>query len=353
LEEAVNVPGVLGFAAALGTPADLARREGSGKTVMVVGAGPAGLSAAFHLAREGHDCTVLDERETAGGMLLHGPEKLPREVLERDIDFIVAAGVSLRLDTRIAEQRDLERLSEGTDAVVVATGDLGADGAARFGFPSSEPGTAPAPVTGQTARAGFFTAGRGATPGRSVARAVGRGRAVAGAVHQYLVGRPSPRLTTRTDARLGRLTDSERGVLFQGVESRPSCKTDDHDAVRKEAGRCLRCDCAQSVSCRLRALADDYEVEPSRGEGMRRPVEPRIVRDGLSFEPGKCIRCGICVRILENAGITSGLAFAGRGFNLAVVPPFSDPSLLDFKGQARECARLCPTGALVMLREGP
>src|SRR6478735_2835286 len=76
--------------------------EPSGKRVLVVGAGPSGLAAAYHLALMGHDVTVKDSESQAGGMMRYGIPRyrLPRSVLDAEIARILALGVRLELDTK-------------------------------------------------------------------------------------------------------------------------------------------------------------------------------------------------------------------------------------------------------------
>jgi 2-oxoacid:acceptor oxidoreductase delta subunit (pyruvate/2-ketoisovalerate family) len=87
--------------------------EPSGKRVLVVGAGPSGLSAAYHLARLGHAVTVVDAGPAAGGMMRFGIPRyrLPREVLDAEIARIAALGVEIRLNTKVASL--LEAMQEG------------------------------------------------------------------------------------------------------------------------------------------------------------------------------------------------------------------------------------------------
>ncbi len=94
----------------------------SGRRVAIVGAGPAGLTAARDLNRQGHDAIVLEELPVPGGMMRVGiPSfRLPRERLEWDVDNILAEGVELRTNQRV---KDVERLfADGYDAVVLAVG---------------------------------------------------------------------------------------------------------------------------------------------------------------------------------------------------------------------------------------
>lgn len=112
---------------------DLERDEGyvpakapaTGQRVAVVGAGPAGLTCAYFLARRGHSVTVLEARPEPGGMLRYGipAYRLPREVLRREIGRILALGVELRCNQRWGREFTLAGLRrEGYRAVFVSVG---------------------------------------------------------------------------------------------------------------------------------------------------------------------------------------------------------------------------------------
>jgi len=95
----------------------------SGKRVLVVGAGPSGLSAAYHLARLGHAVAIHEAGPVAGGMMRFGIPKyrLPREVLEAEVRRIVGLGVELRLNTKVSDIR--ETMRQGAfDAAFLAVG---------------------------------------------------------------------------------------------------------------------------------------------------------------------------------------------------------------------------------------
>jgi 2-oxoacid:acceptor oxidoreductase delta subunit (pyruvate/2-ketoisovalerate family) len=97
--------------------------EPTGKRVLVVGAGPSGLSAAYHLARFGHQVTVYDAAPTAGGMMRFGIPKyrLPRDVLDAEIRRILDLGVRLELDRKVTNIQ--EAMEEGGfDAAFLAVG---------------------------------------------------------------------------------------------------------------------------------------------------------------------------------------------------------------------------------------
>ena len=96
----------------------------SGKKVAVVGSGPAGLSAAYFLARKGHLVTIFESGPEAGGMLRHGipPFRLPREVVDRDIKNITALGVDIQTRSPVTSLASLK--AQGFDATFLALGTM-------------------------------------------------------------------------------------------------------------------------------------------------------------------------------------------------------------------------------------
>ncbi|MEM6667411.1 MAG: NAD(P)-binding protein, partial [Pseudomonadota bacterium] len=95
----------------------------SGKRALIVGAGPSGLSAAYHLTRLGHAVTIREAGPMAGGMMRFGIPKyrLPRDVLDYEIQRIVDMGVTLELNTKV-EDIEATFSDEGFDAVFLAVG---------------------------------------------------------------------------------------------------------------------------------------------------------------------------------------------------------------------------------------
>jgi NADPH-dependent glutamate synthase beta subunit-like oxidoreductase len=95
----------------------------SEKHVLVVGAGPSGMSAAYHLRRRGHRVTVMEAGPMAGGMMRFGIPKyrLPREVLEAEVQRIVDLGVTLQLNTKVADLAQT-MADGGFDAAFLAVG---------------------------------------------------------------------------------------------------------------------------------------------------------------------------------------------------------------------------------------
>lgn len=95
-----------------------------GKKIAMIGAGPASLSAAYYLSLLGHDCTIYEKLEEAGGMMRYGiPEyRLPYDQIDKDVKYIESLGTKIVYNTTIGKDITLEKLNKDFDAVFAATG---------------------------------------------------------------------------------------------------------------------------------------------------------------------------------------------------------------------------------------
>jgi NADH dehydrogenase/NADH:ubiquinone oxidoreductase subunit G len=97
----------------------------------------------------------------------------------------------------------------------------------------------------------------------------------------------------------------------------------------------------------LRAYAEEYGVHGQAFTiGERRRFEKIRQHPTVIYEPGKCIKCGICVRITAAEDEQPGLTFLNRGYDLRIGVPFGDLLSRALKHSAERCVRSCPTGAL-------
>jgi len=128
LDRPIDIDGLQRFAVEYGRAQGLRVMESGdarSERVAIVGAGPAGLTAAAQLAQYGYKVTIFEAREKAGGMLRYGvpPSRLADSVLDADLEEILALGVELRTDTLLSEENiAADLLKDGFAAVFVASG---------------------------------------------------------------------------------------------------------------------------------------------------------------------------------------------------------------------------------------
>ncbi len=127
VNEAMSICALKRFAAEQDTglwKTRLKKAPSGGKRIAVAGSGPAGLTAAYFLARKGHAITVFEVQSELGGMMRFGaPEyRLPREVLEKDIAGILALGAEVKTGIQIGPDLSLDDLEKQYNAIFLATG---------------------------------------------------------------------------------------------------------------------------------------------------------------------------------------------------------------------------------------
>ncbi|MGB4660820.1 MAG: FAD-dependent oxidoreductase [Mobilitalea sp.] len=125
LGEAVSIRNLKRFAASQDDgswKAKSIQKASTGKKVGVVGAGPAGLTAAYYLAKLGHEVEVFEKLPKVGGMMRYGipSYRMPRDIIDRESEEILKGRVTVYCNTAVKSAKDL--LQQGYDAVFVATG---------------------------------------------------------------------------------------------------------------------------------------------------------------------------------------------------------------------------------------
>ncbi len=134
LEGAVSICGLKRFAADYDRDYIPSCKSPNGKSVAVVGAGPAGLSCAYFLALEGYEVTIFEAQTKAGGMLRYGIPyyRLPEDVIDKEIECIEKMGVKFCYSQKLGADFTIESLKSEYDAVFVA---IGAWRSANLGCP--------------------------------------------------------------------------------------------------------------------------------------------------------------------------------------------------------------------------
>jgi ferredoxin len=341
-------------------PALPPRNPATGKSVVIVGSGPTGLAAAYYLLRLGHACTIADRHPAAGGSLRAAvvDPAFPQAVLVAEIQEIERLGAHFKLSAMLGHDITLDGLLRGFDAVLLALGEISKAEGEAWGLEMVPGGIKVHTDSGQTSRLGVFAAGRAVKPLKHLVRAMSEGQAAAECIHQFLAGNEIHRPHKPFSSVMGRLAPEElndfvkRANPAARVTACDLCAGYSRVEAATESARCLHCECASSGNCALQTYAQLYGANPGRFHHQRRKFESQEQPGGVVFEPGKCIRCGICVRLTELAREPLGLAFIGRGFDVRVATPFNGTIEAGLQKVADECVQHCPTGALTFARGG-
>ena len=198
-----------------------------------------------------------------------------------------------------------------------------------------------------------FSAGSAVRPVKQLVKAMAEGQMAAEAIGEFLAGHDPRKAPKPFSSVMGRLEKTELQLFHAGSNPAPrvvprcgsSAGYDSQEAAH-ESGRCLHCDCRAAGDCRLQHYSQVYGAEFGRFPRQRRGFEQHRHPGRVLFEPGKCILCGICVKIASDAAEPLGLTFVGRGFEVRVAAPLDEGFEQGLQKVAAECAKACPTGAI-------
>ena len=325
----------------------------SGKCVAVVGAGPSGLAGVYYLRRAGHACTLIEKNELLGGRLRteESEEQLPRDVLDAEVNQIIRLGVELRMQTAVTEKEQLDALHGEFDAVLLAIGKTMPDQVERLGIRAARKGIDVDRETYSTNRRGVFAVGNSLRGKGMVVRSTADGKEAAYIINQFLSGEKDLSLGYEFSSRIGRVESGEIDEFLAGSisaqRSIPDSGTnyEQLDAA-EQSDRCFDCTCASHGNCKLERWSEFYGANPNRFPRERRPYEVVGRESSVLFEPGKCIKCELCIKIAERAQEPLGLAFVGRGFDILLSVPFEGEMDDALTKVAADCVAACPTAAL-------
>ncbi len=328
----------------------------SGKKVAIIGTGPAGLACAFHILKNGHDCILYDSNPLAGGTLRYDipDDKLPKSALDAEIDIIRRYGAEFRLNYTITKKIFETEIIPKFHATVIATGNFSDSNLAEFGYESNNYGLTINRNTFEVNTTGIFACGNVIRSRRMAITSVAQGKSAALSVHQFLSGQEVQKPPRIFNSKFGKLKEDEiteytkESTLDHRIEL-PNGSLDNFSAeqAKKEAARCMRCDCRKPDTCKLRIFADEYQADRKRFTfGERKTIKKYFNHNSIVYEPEKCIRCNMCVDICALEQDSLGFATIGRGFDVEINMPLNSKlsDLLD--STARKCAENCPTAAI-------
>lgn len=332
----------------------------TGKRVVIVGAGPTGLAAAFFLRRQGHFCHVIDAAPRIGAALLENVgSRLPHAALEKDVARLRALGVSFAPGVWLTPA-DASGMLAACDGLVLAAGAGAAPLAEALGIPVQSGFVVADKHTHQTANHKVFAGGAAIQACRMAALACAHGRVIAEQLGVWLISghlphKPHERFRSHAgklprETLAGLLADVEDGHRYLPPAGGTQPATLDTDNLRYEASRCLRCECLKNDTCHFRDLCTQCHAASAGLHGERTPPGRVHAQPDIVFEAAKCVLCGICVRTAIQLGATCGPAFHGRGFDMRIGPPLGREWSDVPRDVLLACVEACPTGCLAACR---
>ena len=323
----------------------------NGKKVAIIGAGPAGLAAAYYMQLNGFQAVMFDKKDKPGGLLRTDvkTELLPLDILEKEIDTILNTGVTFEGGKHF-DAETFHAIRNEYDSVIIATG-IHFDEIKTWGLTTSAKGIEAHLHSYETSLPGVFAIGNSLRPSRLAVRSVGQGKEVAYSVAQYLAGevpKGEPRLF---NSHFGKLLKSEFSEYLKESDGKERVNVEKFKGFTKEeaiaeARRCLHCDCRDIENCKLKDFSGRYHANQRRFMGTERKSITKYFAHRIVYEPLKCIKCGICIRMTSKYKEKFGFSFIGRGFDVVIGVPFNETVEAGLAETSEKVAKACPTGAL-------
>jgi ferredoxin len=281
---------------------------------------------------------------------------LDKTVLDLEIETIRTLGVQFKMQQTLGKDFSLTEIQTEHDAVILTIGTIETNIRYLDAIELMPKGISVNRKTYQTNIAGIFAGGNALAEGRMAIRSCAHGKFIAYSANQFLNEIPVTGFPRRFNSVMGHVSREEGEQFVQLANKRLPVKAnsvsagfEDSEAIL-EAERCFHCDCRKPISCKLREYADIYGAEQRRFlTGTRKNFELIVQHEMVLYEPGKCIKCSLCVQITKKASEKFGLTFVGRGFNVRVAVPLNKNLQEGLQKVALQCVEACPTAAMALI----
>jgi len=323
----------------------------TGLKAAIVGAGPAGLSAAYYLQLAGIACDVYDDHPHPGGALRYAEVDrtvLPIPVVEREIDVLLQSGACFHGNVLLGCDVMLSELTAKYDAVVLAAGPNAVVN--DVSIPMKD-GRIAVDRHDYSVTDNLWAAGACIGSRNLAVRAVADGKEAAQAILRKLL-QLDPLRARAYNHRLGRLDKPLLDRFLAQGSKAPRWEAENRGGLTppqaaEQAGRCLHCDCGKKNACTLRDLATELGAAQKTYAGDRSATRAQEQKGRLLYDASKCVKCGLCVQLVRRNGLAN-FAFEGRGFGMRIAAPLNRTLNENSIETVQQYVSLCPTGALTL-----
>ncbi len=276
-------------------------KVGTNRKIAVLGQKIGLLGAAWKLCLDGNKVTVFMEKKIESMFL----NRIPPEIVSNEIKRLKVIGIDFVLSP-IPEYNDL---SHEFDAILVSN---------KIDIPEKS----------------VFSVNTGSHPGLSIKFGLRKAEEI-----NRILNNSSSNLPL-FNSKTGKLKKDEIGDYITDHRCRKETLSD-------PGSRCLHCDCVNKGGCLLRSYSTEYGVNQNQFRiSGRDKYQKREHYDFLTYIPGKCIKCGRCVRIAGENG--SDITFINRGYSSRIFVPTNGEKISMTERSAYYCAEGCPTSALLL-----
>jgi len=339
-----------------GNPHIPAVKESTGRKIAIVGGGPTGLASAHYLAQLGHACSVYEKTDRIGGRIATEFEKapLPDWIHDGELKVLRGMGIEIHLNAEVGKDKALSELQEDSDIVLLTCGATEPEVLQAMGMPVTEKGMKVNMKTGATEVENVFAGGSIVKPKQPLIKSFTTAKNLSACIDEKLNNQPMVGVVEKYNHKMGRLIDGELEIFVSGANPIGRLHPEDivengfrHEDAQKEGERCMHCDCRKKDNCKLRDYSDEYGARQAAFNGEERATHEHVNQNaGAVYEPGKCIKCGLCVRVTEAEGEDFGFTFVGRGFDLKTGVSLNKRLDEGLVKVAEQVVEACPTGAL-------
>jgi|GEM_PF-1605791 len=293
----------------------------NGMSIGIIGSGYQGLTIAYFLLLMGYDCTLFEKNEINWDIISDCDIK--KDELDNELLFLEKLGLKINIDNNLDDKSHISNLVNKYKAVAVTDKYRNI-----INYKESN----------------IFVINK-KKENNNLMMLLKEVKDYSQKIDQYLTDK---KYNKKFDSIIGKV---EKEELLNQVKNKNDRIINDYinysqtDMIN-EAGRCLHCECSDADNCKLRLYASQYGINKLKYKlNKRKKIERTIYHSKIVYEEGKCIKCGICVRLSEKKGLKNGFTFYKRGIDTTVILPFPDARDNNIN-ELINIIKQCPTGAL-------